>query len=260
MRRFLATIVVLQLLIATGALAAPTVDEWLQDRIDPALEGTVDVGPPATRDVIVPRPGQTLVRGTVTSLVADLVAAPTIPTPFSIEAGTRGVTRAVIAGALVGGRRATISWDGGRPLPITGGPGLELGATRLTVGASGLVWALEGEPRPFVPGTYRANFTVGVATEGIASVREGVTFTADGGTALQVTKDAAFVRQNPAELTITAAQAATATLQGGLELQTEDGTREVAEVQFGPGLYQITLTPEPGGFRVDGVLQGPVES
>ena len=259
-RRFLGTLVVLQLLVGAGALAAPTVDEWLQGRIDPALEGTTRVETPReVRTETVLRPGQAAVTGVVTRLVAERALAPALTTPLTIEAGERGVTRAVINGAEVSGQQATISWDGGRPLPITGTGGLRLGATRLTVDAAGMAWALEGEPRGFVPGSYRCNFTVGVAREGIASVREGVVFTATEATVLQVTRGTAFVRRPAGPVTVEAGEDATALLEGELTVRTSDDERSAGAVQFGPGLYRITLTPVPGGYQVDALLQGPVE-
>jgi hypothetical protein len=258
-RRFLGVVVVLELLIGLGALAAPDVDEWLQNRLDPALEGTTEVAPPVTREVTVLRPGQTQVTGVVRRLVAGQVDAAPIPTPFTVEAGVRGVSRADIVRAIVDGKpNTTIHWDGGRPLPISGRGALELGAAQLTADAAGYAWALEGAPRGFEPGGYRCNFTVAVATEGIASVRDAVNFVADENTALQVSRGSAFIRQPPTKLTITAADNAEVVMEGTMVARTAEGQSETGAVEFGPGLYQITLTPVEGGYQVDALLQGPV--
>jgi hypothetical protein len=253
-------LVVLELLVAGGKLSAPTVDEWLQRRIDPVLEGTAKVAPPVTRVVTEPRSGQVLVTGTLTRLLAEHVDAPAIPTPFTIEAAERGVTRAVINGGKVEGQAATISWDGGRPLPITGDGRLELSPAPLTADAGGFTWALEGAARRFAPGSYRCNFTVAVGREGIASPREGgVAFTAGETTLLQVTHGGAFIHQPPAEVTFEAAESAGAILEGTLTARTTEGEAEVGAIRFGPGLYKIHLTPTAGGYQVDALLQGPFE-
>jgi hypothetical protein len=258
-RRFLGVLVVLELLVGAGAIAAPTVDKWLQNRIDPVLDGTVDVGPPATRDVTVLRPDQIQVTGLLTRLVALEVDAPPLPTPFTVEAGVRGESRADIVGATVDGRRnTTIHWDGGRPLPITGEGALQLSPAHFSADASGFRWSLEGEPRAFTPGNYRCNFTVAVATEGIGSVREGVAFTADTNTALQV-DGTAFSRQPASDITIEAAKEAGVVLEGTLTVRSPRGETEVEAVHFGPGLYRITLAPVDGGYRVDALLQGKYE-
>jgi hypothetical protein len=252
--------VVLELLVGAGAIAAPTVDEWLQNRIDPALEGTVDVGPPATRDVTVLRANQLHVTGLVTKLVALAVDAPPLAAPFTIEAGERGVSRADIIRATVDGRPNTIiHWDGGAPLPITGGGALQVSPAHLTADGSGLRWSLEGAPRGFTPGAYRCNFTVAVGQQGIATSREGgVAFTADEQTVLQV-DGTAFARQPARVITIEAAEETVAALEGTLTARSAQGEAEVAAIRFGPGLYKITLTPVEGGYQVDALLQGPYE-
>ena len=76
---------------------------------------------------------------------------------------------------------------------------------------------------------------------------------------LDVTRGTAFVRRPAGPLTVEAAEDATALLEGELTVRTTDDERNVGAVQFGPGLYRITLTPAPGGYQVDALLQGPVE-
>jgi hypothetical protein len=259
-RKFLGFMIVVELLAAGAYFGGPPLDEWLQERINPTLEaGPVESEPAPTSVVEVIRPGQTEVTGTLTRLVARDAAADPIPAPFTIVPAQVGVTRAIIGNALVDGRPSTISWDGGRPLPISGKGALELGAAQLTADGAGLTWALEGEPRAFAPGTYRANFTVAVGSGGIASVREGASFTATADTALEVTKGSAFIRLPPAAVRLEAAASTTATLEGSLTLRTADGSRAARRVTLGAGLYDVTLTPTAGGFTVRAVLQGPVQ-
>ena len=260
MRKFLGFLIVVELLAAGVYFAGPALDDWLQERVNPTVQsGPVVTEPPVTNVVEVLRPGQSEVTGTLTRLVAKDAAGDPVPTPFTIEANERGVTRAVIDNALVDRRPSTISWDGGRPLPISGPGGLlDLGPAQLTVDGAGLAWALEGSPRAFGPGTYRASFTVAVGSGGVASVREGVTFQATADTALEVTKGGAFIRLPAQPVHIRAAASTTATLEGTLTVRTAEGSRPAKRIAFGPGLYDITLTPAGAAYTVKAILQGPV--
>jgi hypothetical protein len=259
-RRFLGFLIVVELLAAGVYFGGPPLDDWLQKRVNPTLQsGPVATEPPSTRVVVVLRPGQSEVTGTLTRLVAKDAAGDTIPAPFTIEANERGVTRAVIGNVLVDRRPSTIGWDGGRPLPISGDGALDLGSTQLTADATGLAWALEGSPRALAPGNYRANFTVAVGSGGVASVREGVAFTATAETALDVTKGGAFIRQPAQPLHIQAAASSTATFEGTFTVRTTDSSRTSRRLTFGPGLYDITLTPSGTTFTVKAILQGPVQ-
>jgi len=259
-RTVLGFLIVVELVAAGVFFAGPSVDDWLQDRVNPTMQaGPVQTEPPVTRVIEVLRPGQSEVTGTLTRLVAKDAAGDPIPTPFTVEANERGVTRAVIDNVLVDRRPSTISWDGGRPLPISGPGGmLDLGSAQLTADGAGLAWALEGSPRALGPGTYRANFTVAVGSGGVASVREGVTFTATADTALEVTKGGAFIRLPAQAIRIRSAASTTATLEGTLTVRTAEGSRPVKRLAFGPGLYDISLTPAGTGYTVKAILQGPV--
>lgn len=260
MRKFLGFLIVVELLAAAVYFAGPSVDDWLEERLNPTLQaGPVVTEPPQTTIVEVLRPGQSKVTGTLTRLVAKDVAADPIPTPFTVEAGERGVTRAVIDNVLVDRRPSSISWDGGRPLPITGTGGIELGSAQLTADANGLTWALEGSPRGISSGTYRANFTVAVGSGGVASVREGVNFTATADSALEVTKGGAFIRRPAQAIRVRAATSTNAILEGTFTITTADGERPAKRILFGPGLYDITLTPAGTAYTITAILQGPLQ-
>ena len=259
MRKFLGFLIVIELLGAGVYFGGPPLDEWVQEQTNPTLE----IGPPVVETtpgsvVEVLRPGQSRVTGTLTRLVARDAAGDPIPAPFTIQPGTVGVTRAVIDNVTVDRRPSTIAWDGGRPLPITGRGSLELGSAQLTVDGTGLAWALDGAPRALAPGDYRANFTVAVGSSGVASVRDNVAFTAGVETAVEVTKGTAFVRLPPQEIRVRATQPTSATLDGSFTVETAEGSRSASRITFGPGLYDITLTPAPGGWTVSAILQGPV--
>jgi hypothetical protein len=258
-RRFLGFLIVLELLGAGVYFAGPSLDDWLQERVNPTLQaGPVVTEPPSTRVIEVLRPGQSRITGTLTKLVARDAAGEDIRAPFTIQPGTVGVTRAVIDNVLVDGKPSTIAWDGGRPLPITGNGALELGAAQVTADASGLAWALDGAPRAVTPGNYRANFTVAVGSAGVANVRDNVAFTATTDTALEVKKGTAFVRLPSQTVHLQATQPTTAVLEGSLNVETAEGTRPEHHITFGPGLYDITITPTAGGYTIEAILQGPV--
>jgi hypothetical protein len=140
------------------------------------------------------------------------------------------------------------------PSPVRAG----CSSARPSSPSTGLSWALEGSPRGLTPGDYRANFTVAVGSSGVANVRDNVAFTATADAALEVTKGTAFVRLPPQVTHIRATQPTTAVLEGDLTVATAGGSRTVRRLSFGPGLYDITLTPTAGGYTVKAVLQGPV--
>ena len=259
MRKFLGFLIVLELLGAGVYFGGPPLDDWLQEQTSPTLQGGPVVTEATPTSVVeVLRAGQSRITGTLTKLIAKDAAGDAIPTPFTIQPGTVGVTRAVIDNVTVDRRPSTIAWDGGRPLPITGKGSLELGAAQLTADAAGLAWALDGSPRALTPGDYRANFTVAVGSSGVASVRDNVAFTAGVETAVEVSKGTAFIRLPAQEIRVRATQPTSAVLEGDLTVETADGTRDTGHITFGPGLYDITLVPTTGGYTVTAILQGPV--
>ncbi len=209
--------------------------------------------PAAGPGAIVPSASQAFVTGEVTRLVADdaQVAEP-LTSPFTITAVEQGTGSAIIDKALVGGKRTTISWGGGTPLPITGAGGLELGPVHLEVDARGVALRIDGT-WSFVPGTYRAGASVAVGTAGLATSRDSVEFTADeqtvftGRGGVVVRRDLRRVElKGPGKLSIS----------GRLQVQTPDSKRAAGSVTFGPGPFTLTLVPATGGLTIESVLQG----
>lgn len=205
---------------------------------------------PAT---IVPGTGQAFVTGDVTRLVADdaLVTEP-LTTPFTLSAVQRGTGSATIDKALVGGKRTTISWGTGTPLPITGAGGLEIGALHVEIDATGVALGVDGT-WSFVPGTYRAGASVAVGTGGIAAPRDSVEFTADQQTVLTA-RGGVVVRRDLRRVELKGP--GKLALSGRLEVQTPDSKRSAGAVTFGPGPFTLTLTPSGGRLTVDSVVQG----
>ncbi len=205
--------------------------------------------------VLVPGPGQEFVTGDVVHFVADdAQSSQPLATPFTLSAAERGEASATIENALVDGRRSTISWPSGTPLPITGAGGLDLGPVHVEVGPPGVVWNLDGGVRTFIPGDYEAGASVAVGTGGIATPRESVDFHADERTVL-TSRGGVTVHIDPQTLELTGP--GKISVSGTLKVQAPDSTRQSAAVTFGPGPFKITLTPGGGtGVRVNGVLQG----
>lgn len=218
-----------------------------------ALAGCSSDAPADGPATMVPGKGQAFVTGEVTRLVGDdaQVAEP-LNAPFTLTALQRGAGSATIDKALVGGKRTTISWGSGTPLPITGTGGLDLGPVHVEVDAKGVALRIDGT-WAFRPGTYRAGASVAVGTGGLAASREAVEFTADNQTVLSVRggvvvrRDARRVElKGPGKLTIS----------GRLQVQTPDSKRPAGAVTFGPGPFTVTLVPAAGRLTIDSVLQG----
>lgn len=221
------------------------------DLVTSNSQTTGDSGPS-----VRPAPGQAFVSGSAGKVSVDNAQGEPIATPFTIEAVNRGEGRATIDKALVGGRRVTISWDGGTPLPVSGSGALDYGAVHLEVDGRGPVFALDGGGRKFQAGTYSLGTAVAVGTDGLGTPREGVTFTADDQTVLS-TRNNVVIRSDPGKLEIKGP--GTLLIEGKLSVQYPKNKDSGSLVKFGEGPF--TLTVEPAGDRVNvsGILQGPVD-
>ncbi len=204
---------------------------------------------------VVPRAGQAFVTGTALQVTAD-GAQVKLATPLTLTALVRGGGGATIEGALVGGKRVDISWDGGTPLPISGSGGLDLGPTLVEVSTDGLVYHLEDTPRQFLPGTYTLGTAVAVGSgSGLAEPREGVRFTADARTVI-APKGKVVVRLGSRAVELTGP--GKVKMAGTMKVQFPDRTTDATAVDLVQGPYKVTLEPAAGGLRVDAVLQGQV--
>lgn len=257
MRKVLGVLILVQLGAAVGVLA---VDVLVGDEGLGRLGAGTDEPQEATPDTVYGRlqPNQAEISGVVIALAAEAAVADPVPTPFTVQAAQPGRTRAVISSAVIGGRRQSISWDGGRPLPIAGSGALELGVAALDVTPDGIRWSLDGQPRSLLPGSYSTTFTVAVGAEGLGTPRDGARWEADPMTVLR-TREGAFIALPPRPLSIQAGGQSTLSIEGNLVIRTHEGSRRVSSLQFGPGLYTVDLTPAEGGYRVSALLQGPVQ-
>jgi hypothetical protein len=213
----------------------------------PATTTTVDLGP-------APAPGQVFVKGTVDRLTAERAQAPAVPTPFTLMAVERGVGKVTIENALVDGKRTTIAWDGGTPLPISGDGGtIDLNGSKVDVDATGSTWAVDGG-KVLKPGVYRVGATVAVGEGGLAKPRDSVAFTADSRTVVNG-KGGVTLKVPPARQELKGPGKAVG--MGQFQVRDQASRTPATRFQFGEGPYTITLNPVNGHIEIDAVLQGP---
>ncbi|MDQ4068166.1 MAG: hypothetical protein M3203_01605 [Actinomycetota bacterium] len=216
-----------------------------------ATTTTIDLGP-------APAPGQVFVRGTIDRLTVEGAQGPptVIAAPFTLTALERGVGKATIENALVSGRRTTIAWSGGTPLPISGpGGSIDLGGSKLEVDVTGTTWTVDGSARPLKPGTYRAGAPVAVGTTGVGTPRESVEFTADARTTINA-GGGVVVKVSLAPIEVNGPGKASAS--GQLQIRDQTSRSPVRGFQFGDGPYTIKVNPVEGRIELDAVLQGPL--
>ena len=210
---------------------------------------TVPAGP-------APPPGQAFVKGTIDKLTAEGAQGPPIAAPFTLSAVERGTAKASIENVLVDGKRTSIAWGGGTPLPISGeGGAIDVAGSKVDVDASGATWTLDGAARPLKPGKYRAGAPVAVGLGGLATPRDSVDFTADSQSVISA-RLGVVIKLPPANLELTGP--GKVTTNGQLQVRDAKTTKPAASVQLGDGPYKITLTPAAGRFQLDAVLQGPL--
>jgi len=210
----------------------------------------------STQPNLVPGSGQSFVTGVVRRFVADdAQTSGPLATPFTISALERGAGNATIENALVAGKRSTISWATGTPLPISGAGGLDLGAVHVEVDGGGATWLLDGAARSFSPGSYRAEAPVAVGDLGLATPRDSVAFEADGRTVI-TTRGGVIVHVPPERVQVEGPGSLKIT--GQLQVQTPESKRAAGSVTFPRGPFTATLTPVGTGVRVESVLQGPI--
>ena len=200
------------------------------------------------RDVTVLPRGLSKVQGTVTALHGIDVTAPALRTPLEFPAGAG----ATIEGALIGGKRATIVWDGGRPLVLQGGGGLDLGPTRLEVDSLGAAtWPLDDGVRVMLKGHYVIRTPVAVGSGGLAQARDQVEFDADDVTTIETR--GVTVRTGPGPLHLEGP--GSITLDGDFTVETKEGTRQEGHLELTDGNFIVDLEPTPEGLRVIATLQ-----
>ena len=216
-----------------------------------ALDLRPDSKPTPTFEIALSE-GQTEVRGTVTLFKADnAVPAEPLRVPLTVPRGA-----ATITGALVGGVRSTIAWEGGRPFVLeeveSGAGGLRLAGNPVEVDAGGARWTLDGNVS-LAAARYRLRTPVAVGATGLARPRDAIEFDADD-TTVAAFRNGSVVTLPLAPMGLSGPGAVQ--LRGRLEARDWVVTkfRSYDLVQNG-GPYEVTLTPTPEGIRVMGLFQ-----
>ena len=214
--------------------------------------------PPVTEVVTVPAVGQTLLTGTLQSLSADNAQADPIPTPFTINAVERGAVRnATVKQAIVNGKRETIYWYAGQPLPVSGNGALDLGPAHVDADAHGVTWSVP-PASVFKPGHYRFGSSVAIGTAGLATPEDnGIDFNADSNTELTATDGVVIHFDSP---TLKIDGPGTLQMKGNFTLRTRSGTTTATTLTMANGPFEVTLAPAAGGITVTATLQGAVTS
>ena len=214
----------------------------------PTTTTTIDLGP-------APGPGQVFLKGTVERLTAEGAQGAALPAPFTLTAVERGVGKVTIENALVDGKRTTIAWGGGTPLPISGDGGtIDLSGSKVDVDATGATWTVDGG-RALKPGVYRVGASVAVGEGGLARPRDAVAFTADARTILSA-KGGVVLKVPPARQELKGPGKVTGT--GQFQIRDQTTRTPATRFQFGEGPYTLVINPVEGRLDLDAVLQGPL--
>jgi hypothetical protein len=231
--------------LLAATVFAGAVAQVAADRRSPVVTTTVE-------DIHVLPVGQTIVGGTVTSLHGTDVTGPILRLPIGLPTGT-----ATIRNALTGDGRATLAWDGGRPLRLEGDGGVDLGPTSVVVDARGAAtWPLAGI-HGLVRGSYVLLGSVALGTGGLAHPRDQVDFLTDPTTTIE-THGGATVTTGPGALHLVGP--GSLVLDGQLTIETRTGRRTATHLEFGPGPLTVDLTPQPDKrLVVRATLQGPLK-
>ena len=214
-----------------------------------ATATTVDPGP-------APGPDQVFVKGTIDKLTAEGAQPVAVAAPFTLTAVQQGVGKGTIENALVEGKRTSIAWSGGTPLPITGdGGSIDLGGSKVDIDPTGATWTVDGA-RALKPGVYRVGASVAVGVGGLATPRDAVAFTADARTVVSA-QGGVVIKVLPGRLAFNGPGKVTAS--GQLQVRDRKTRTPAAGLQFGEGPYTVTVNPVAGKLELDAVLQGPVK-
>jgi hypothetical protein len=184
--------------------------------------------------------------------------AASLPLPVTVFIPNRGQGELNINGVQFNGRPgATVAWDGGQPLPLSGTGTIGLGAVTMDANAAGITWHLDGAPRALGPGQYEAHSSVAVGTAGLAQPLDQASFSVAPGTAAQlVSVGDAQILVAPQHELLTGP--GVVQLLGVLTVQTAGGTRTATNLHAGPGGFEVELQPDAGHYDVHAVVEGPL--
>jgi hypothetical protein len=230
----------------TGWLAALTV-------LAACRHGSHRALPPKTE--VVPRPGQTIVTGTVTVARLDPAEALPLRLPVVIDVAHRGVGGGNLSNAVVSGRVVAVAWDGGTPLTLKGTGTLDLSPAAVEVSAQGLRWSLDGHPNVFGPGHFALAGPVAVGAKGLATPRDGVAFSANASPQTVLLTNGGVTALVPLSGPVELHGPGQAELEGRLTARTTAGAKSATRLLFPGGPFVVTLTPSAGGVTINALFQ-----
>lgn len=209
-----------------------------------------------TQPLVLPASDTVRVGGVVGAIEVTGRPTDSIELPVTFTSAERGAGNgAEIGGVLVGEDVATIVWDAGRPLVISGGGSFAFDEISLVL-VDGRLTAAVGGTRPSVlPGTFDIDTPVAVGRQGLAEPRDQVTFTVGATEAPTAEFRGDITIELPmAPLTITGP--GSLTLEGSFSSVQPNGTEiDVRRVRVEPGdRFEISLAPFEGGWIVDGTV------
>jgi len=238
--------------VSLAALSMPGVSE--EERV------TTGPGPTGANGEVL-AVDQSMVSGTITRVVGTKVEAPALALPLTLTVVRGGGTKAEFIGGAVAGKNATITWDGGRPLPLSGQGSIDLnGPVDVDLTGKGASYALDGQSRLLTPGTYGFGATVAVipVNGALGAPKDGAKLVVPAGAAASMlTRGDVKVAIAPAPLQLRGP--GSLVIEGALEVTTRDGVRPATKLTFGPGAFELNLEPQGDGYRIDrALLQGPM--
>ena len=199
--------------------------------------------------------GKAHVTGAVTAVYGVQSSLEPIPAPFTITVPDAGRGGLDLPSALVGGKPNAIIWSGGRPLPVTGTCGLDVGEANVTVDSAGAHIALDNQARAFTKGTCTFGSSVAIGSHGLSSPAASVTFT--------LPQAADFTTTGGATVTVPAArryeghEGSKLGLIGPMHVETETDEFDAAGVALSSGTWVVTISAtKTGAMQIDAALEG----
>lgn len=227
----------------------------------PAGDGQrVTTGPgPTGPKVEVLAQDQAMISGSATKVVGTKIDAPPLTIPLTMTVLRGGGTKAEFSGGNVAGKGAAVTWDGGRPLPIRGTGSIDFnGAVDVEFTPAGANWSLDGRARLLTPGSYSFGATVAVslAAGGFGTPKDGARYDVTAQASV-LTRGDVRVATPPAPVQLKGP--GQLVMDGSFDVTSRDGMRHATKVTFGPGAFELNLSPQAGGYHLDrALLQGPM--
>ncbi len=237
--------------LAAGAGAVAVEQAGSDSDVPAVVAPTRATTAPAPDD---PGSGEVQFRGGVGSLelIGDFDPDVLFGATFVAE-GNGSSDGAEIEGVLVGDELATIVWDGGRPLMISGAGSFSFDRAPITLAGGTLRADVGAHAAQLGPGTYQVDAPVAVGRAGLAEPRDAVEFVA-GATEVPTVQFRGRVVLELPSVPIDVSGPGGLVLEGTFTSSDEDGTEQEIEriVVDETDAYTISLAPLAGGWIVDG--------